>query len=154
MKKILSIINIILPIILFIVLLFNTMSAQFVNIMTFSLVIGWIFPFIFPIITGISLLAESHLKMSFILNILTIILSIFLIIMIISLYDSNMLLILIFYITLSTLNLINTIYLLICFNRNNKEIKRLKKEENLRIKQIKKANNGIIKWGKLWKKNY
>ena len=145
MKKIISITDILLPIILFVILLFNTMSASFVNIMTFSLVIGWIFPFIFPIVVGISILTNSHLKMSAILNVLTIVLSGLLIFLIVNIYDSNMKLIMIFYIVLSILNVINIIYLNTYFHRITKDEKKIKKQENQRIKKLKKENNGIIK---------
>ena len=145
MKKIISITDIVLPIILFIILLLNPMSESFVNIITFSLLIGWLFPFIFPIIVGISILSSSHLKLSVILNLLTIILSSLLLFLIINIYDSNMKLILIFYIILSILNIINIIYLNIYFHNLYKEEKVMRKQEYMQIKKLKKENNGIIK---------
>ncbi len=145
MKKIISITDIVLPIILFVILLLNPMSESFVNIITFSLLIGWLFPFIFPIIVGISILSSSHLKLSVILNLLTIILSSLLLFLIINIYDSNMKLILIFYIILSILNIINIIYLNIYFHNLYKEEKVMRKQEYMQIKKLKKENNGIIK---------
>ena len=145
MKKIISITNIVLPIILFVILLLNPMSESFVNIITFSLLIGWLFPFIFPIIVGISILSSSHLKLSVILNLLTIILSSLLLFLIINIYDSNMKLILIFYIILNILNIINIIYLNIYFHNLYKEEKVMRKQEYMQIKKLKKENNGIIK---------
>ena len=145
MKKIISINDIVLTIILFVILLLNPMSESFVNIITFSLLIGWLFPFIFPIIVGISILSSSHLKLSVILNLLTIILSSLLLFLIINIYDSNMKLILIFYIILSILNIINIIYLNIYFHNLYKEEKVMRKQEYMQIKKLKKENNGIIK---------
>lgn len=145
MKKIISITDIVLPIILFVILLLNPMSESFVNIITFSLLIGWLFPFIFPIIVGISILSSSHLKLSVILNLLTIILSSLLLFLIINIYDSNMKLILIFYIILNILNIINIIYLNIYFHNLYKEEKVMRKQEYMQIKKLKKENNGIIK---------
>lgn len=137
-KKILIISNIIIPIILFAILLLNNMSSNFVYIMTLTLIVGWIIPFISPIITAISILTDKHHKLSLIFNIFSLLLSILLIILTILIYDSNLLLILIEYCILALLLIINIIYYIIYLHTN-------KDEEIANIKKIKRENNGIIK---------
>ena len=133
MKKALGIINIVLPIILFIALQFFNMSPSFVNIMTLTLIIGWILPFIFPIITGICMLLDIHHKKSIAINIITIILLILIIYLIIQLYDSKLLHILIIYIILAVLKIINSIYLIIHYKKINHDNYIEQKKENQRI---------------------
>ena len=144
-KKILSITNILLPIIFFAVLQFNTMSPSFVNIMTMTLLIGWALPFFFPIITGICLLKSSHHKLSITINILNFILTILIILLISIIYDSHLLLVLIFYSILSLLNIINVIFIFKDYRIKTTQEREFIKEEKINIKKLKKENNGIIR---------
>ena len=144
-NKIWAIINIISPIIMFIILVNNNMSEKFVNIITLSLFIGWIFPFLNLLINGLSMLIKINTKMSIFFNIISFILNILLIIAVVLLYDKNLITILIEYIIIAIINLVNIIINIYKYHQENKNVKRLLKEEYSKIKQIKKNNNGIIK---------
>lgn len=135
--KILSIINIIIPIILLFILLIAKLSEDTIYIMMMTVIIGWLIPYITPLITGLALLNKSHHKRALLLNICSILLSIFCISMIIILFDKHFIIMLIEYIIIIILNIINTIYLIIY-------IKKHPNLENKRIKEIKKKNNGAI----------
>ena len=137
-KKILILSNIIIPIILFVILLFNTMSSNFIYIITLSLFIGWIIPFIATIISGLSILNNNNQKLTLVFNIFALLLNLLLILLIISILDNKLILILIEYIVLSIITIINIIYYIIYFINN-------KDDEISEIKKIKSENNGIIK---------
>lgn len=138
MKKIISIINFILTIIVFIILFFTNVSEKFVNIITLSLIIGWIMPYFSLLISGLTIYLEKHLKMSLVFNILSFLVSIFLIYLCLKIYTKSFLNLIINYILISIINVINIFYLIIY----------LKKHPDLEMKKIKiqkKAHNGIIK---------
>ena len=137
-KKILSIVNILIPIILFLILLFSDISEKFVYIVMFSCIIGWLLPFINLAITGLSMLNNNHHKLTLIFNIFSLLLSFFIIFLILSLYDKKMIVCLTDYILISIVNIVNIIYYIIY-------IKKHPNMENIEIKKIKKENNGIIK---------
>ena len=137
-KKILSVINILIPIILFLIILFSDISEKFVYIVMFSCIIGWLLPFINLVITGLSILNNKHHKLTLVFNIFSLILSFFIIFLILSLYDKKMIICLIDYILISIVNITNIIYYIAY-------IKKHPNMENIEIKKIKKENNGIIK---------
>jgi len=140
--KILAWINIIFPLILFIILNITEYSDNIVTIITLTLFVGWLIPYINTFLTGIALLTQTRYKMGAISNLLSTILSIIIIIMIISIYDNNFLSMLLEYIALATLNTINTIYYLIYLIKHHQP---KINPEYAEIKKIKKENNGIIK---------
>jgi hypothetical protein len=110
-KKIISIINIILPIILFILLEVFTIPDKFVNIMTLTLVIGWLIPYFVLLLSGIGMLLSSHYKLIFIMNLLNILLSSIVLFLISKIYTSAFLLELITYILFIIMSVINLIYI-------------------------------------------
>ena len=140
MKKVLSILDIIIPIILLIILLFAKLSENTVIIITLTLFIGWVIPFFINIITGIILLKNSHQRLGLIANFLNIILNIILIIIIIRIMDKGIIIFLIEYIILLILSILNYISL----KRYLKKHPSKSKLENNNIKEKKKKNNGAI----------
>lgn len=101
-------------------------------------VIGFIFPYLSLLLTGIATLIKKHYKKVVLLNILSILLSVFILYLSFKLYDSKLLFIVLSYIFIVILNIINT-YI------NIKLLTKLNKEENRQIKELKKKNNGVIK---------
>lgn len=140
MEKKLAIVNISLPIALFTLLQFVDYSENLTYIIIMTLFVGWLLPYLNPIITGLTILNNSHRKLSLIFNIITVILCIILIGLIIYIYDSNFIYMLIEYILLCILSIINIINQIIYLKRHPHV-----NIENLTIQKIKAENNGIIK---------
>lgn len=143
-RKLIAMVNIIIPIIMFIIWLLNETSENIVHLITFSLFIGWLIPYIVPLLTGIAILNKSHEKLSFTCNLFCILQTIMLIIIIINLYDKNFLIMLIEYIILLILCLSNFILYSIKLNKDSKNAREYNKIEKEKIKNIKKNNNGAI----------
>lgn len=144
-NKIWGFINILISITLFTILVFNDMSGQFVNIITFSLFIGWLFPYVTLFVNGLCSLSKINNKIIIYFNIISFILNILLIIFVSILYDDKLLIVLIEYILIAIINLINIIITIINYQKTHKLLKQQLKKEYSEIKQIKKNNNGIIK---------
>jgi amino acid transporter len=140
MKKALSIIDIITPIILLIILLFAKLSENTVIVITLTLFIGWVIPFFINIITGIILLKNSHQRLGLIANLLNIILTLILIILVIRIMDKGTMIFLIEYIILIVLSILNYISLR-SYLKNHPSKSKLEKNS---IKEKKKKNNGAI----------
>jgi hypothetical protein len=140
MKKILALINIIIPIISFILLFFFDYSDNIIYIILMTLFIGWIIPYLNLLITGIAILNDSHYKLARIFNIFSIILNIVIIFFIISLYEKKFLLMIIEYSIFIVISIINVIYF-------HKKVKSdtTESEEDQEIKKIKKETDGVIK---------
>lgn len=136
-KKTLSITNIIFSIILFIVLLFSEIADNFVYIMFLTLIIGWIMPYLTLLISGIAFLTESHSKLTLVFNILSFLLTLFLLLLNIKIYEKKLLILVIEYIIIGTINLLNIIYSIIFIKKNFDP-------EIVQIKESKKKNNGAI----------
>lgn len=136
-ENILPIINIIIPIIAFVILLFTKLSENTMYFMVMSLVVGWIVPYFVLLITGLSMFQNRHPKLSLVFNIVNLLLTIMLIVFVIRLYDKYFLVFLIEYIVILLIAIANIVYF-ITFIKNNKD------EEIENIKKIKKDNNGII----------
>ena len=79
-ENILAILNVIIPIISLVFLLFAKLSENVIYLMMISALIGWILPYFVPLITGISMLNKSHYKLSLIFNIIGLLLCIMLLI--------------------------------------------------------------------------
>lgn len=136
-ENILNIIDIIVPIIFFIILLFVKLSDNTMYFMVMSLIIGWVIPYIVLFITGLAMFQNTHPKLTLIFNIVNSLLTIMLIIFVIRLYDKYFLVFLIEYTIILSLTIINIIYLIIYIKNNpDKEIEEIKK--------TKKENNGLI----------
>lgn len=148
MKKIniLSLINILLPIILFSIVLFSELSERVMYIMIMTLIIGWAIPYTVLLVTGLSILYNKQPKLTLIFNIVGALLSLLLIILCSYLYDDNMLILIIEYSIMLLTSIINIIYYVIYIRRNpiinKKKLKR--KQESAEIKKIKEKNNGAI----------
>lgn len=145
MKKILTILNFIIPIVSLIVLELSEVSENFITIMTLTLVVGWMLPYITLLLTGITYIYKNHLNKSLILNIISSLLSILIITLIILIYEKSFRTILIEYIIITIMNIINIINIIIYKKKNPSEKTLKKKIENEKIKKAKKENNGIIK---------
>ena len=88
-------INIVLPIVLLLVLLFVRINSDFIYIMSLTLVIGWLIPYITLLLTGIAMYKETHQKLSLASNILSIIMDIIIIVMLILLFNKSFIVIII-----------------------------------------------------------
>ncbi len=141
MKKILSIINIILPIILFALLFLFDYSDNIIYIIIMSLFIGWIIPYINLMITGLSVMIDNHHKLSLVFNIFNILLNALLIFLIALIYEKNFIIMIVEYGIMLILSIINTIY----FKKKVDEDSISEKKEYAKIKKIKKENDGVIK---------
>ena len=137
-KKILSITDILLPIILFILLEFFEINDYFIDIITLTLVVGWLFPFFINIITGITLLINSHKKLTFYSNILSFILCLIILSYLIMIFNHSFIYPIILYSILGILHIINSMVYII-------EKKKEEEEELEEIKHVKEQNKGIIK---------
>lgn len=137
-EKKLIVLNTLVPIILFIILLFLNISENFINIMTLTLFIGWALPYLTLILTGLSILNKSHRKLALTINIINSLLTLVLIILVLCIIDKLLIGILIEYIIIMIITIINIISL-------SKYLKENPDPELEEISRTKKANNGIIK---------
>ena len=137
-KKIIAIVNIVLPIILFILMEFFEINDYFIDIVTLTLVVGWLVPFLVNIISGITFLNNSHKKLTFYSNVLSLILCFIILSYLMMIFNRSFIYPIILYSILSVLHILNGIVYL---GENRKE----KDEELEKINQAKKKNNGVIK---------
>lgn len=133
----LKIINISLPIVLFIILLISKLSEKTIYIFVMTLFIGWALPYFVLLITGFAQVKNLFHKLGLTLNILSILMSILLLYLVITIYDKKLLIFIIEYIIIVSMNILNSIYYI-------RYIKSHPDEEKERIKKIKKENNGAI----------
>ena len=133
----LKVINILLPIVLFIILLFSKLSEKTVYIFVMTLFIGWALPYFVLLITGFAQVKNLFHKLGLTLNIISVPMSILLLYLVITIYDKKLLIFIIEYIIIIVMNILNIIYYI-------RYIKSHPNEENERIKRIKKENNGAI----------
>lgn len=133
----LKVINILLPIVLFIILLFSKLSEKTVYIFVMTLFIGWALPYFVLLITGFAQVKNLFHKLGLTLNVISVPMSILLLYLVITIYDKKLLIFVIEYIIIIVMNILNIIYYI-------RYIKSHPNEENERIKRIKKENNGAI----------
>ena len=136
-KKLIAL-NILIPLIMFIAVLLTGLTSNFMNIVTFTLVVGWALPYLALILTGLAILNNSHRKLSLIINIFNILLTIVLITFVICIMEKALILILIEYIIMLAMSIINTIMII-------KDMQLNPDPEIEEINKIKSQNNGIIK---------
>ena len=130
--------NILIPIIMFILVLVTGLTSSFMNIVTFTLVVGWAIPYLALVLTGLAIFNKSHRKLSLTLNIFNVLLSLVLITFVICIIEKALIIILIEYIIMLVMSIINIIAI----------IKDMKANPDLEIEEINKTkleNNGIIK---------
>jgi len=140
MKKKLAILDILIPIILLVILLFSKLSDNTVIIITLTLFIGWVIPYFVNIITGIIIIKNSHHHLGIIANILSIILLLIIITLVIRLLDKGLIVFLVEYLILLILTICNFIY----FKKYKKSHPSKSTIEKKTIKEKKKKNNGAI----------
>lgn len=133
----LKLLNIILPIIMFILLLVVKLSETTVYLFVMTLIIGWALPYFVLLITGFAQVKNLFHKLGLTLNIISIPLCILMLYLVISIYEPKQLIFVIEYSIILIMNILNSIYYI-------KYIKTHPNEENERIKKIKKENNGAI----------
>ena len=140
MKKKLAICDILIPLILLGILLFVKLSDNTVVILMLTLFIGWVIPFFINILTGITLIKDTHQRIGRIANFFNIILTLIIIILTIRLIDKKLIVMLIEYIILLILSVCNYLYL----RKYKKEHPSKSTIEKKNIKEKKKKNNGAI----------
>ncbi len=133
----LKVLNIILPMVMFLLLLVFKLSDKTIYIFVMTLIIGWALPYFVLLITGFAQVKNMFHKMGLTLNILSIPMCILLLLLVIKLYEPKQLIFIIEYIIILIMNILNIIYYI-------KYIKTHPNLENERIKKIKKENNGAI----------
>ncbi len=133
----LKVLNIILPIVMFLLLLVFKLSDKTIYIFVMTLIIGWALPYFVLLVTGFAQVKNMFHKMGLTLNILSIPMCILLLLLVIRLYEPKQLIFIIEYIIILIMNILNIIYYI-------KYIKTHPNLENERIKKIKKENNGAI----------
>ena len=112
-RKIMGFSNIVFGIGLLILLHFVNVSDRFSSIMLMSLFVGWIFPFIGLVVSGLGILIHSNFKITLIFNIVNILVILFMGFLVIKVYDSKLLIVLIEYIVMLVINILNIVYLMI-----------------------------------------
>ena len=132
-----KILNIILPIVMFIILLICKLSEKTVYLFVMTLIIGWAIPYFVLLATGFAQIKNLFHKLGLTLNIISIPMCILLLYLVISIYEIKLLVFIIEYIIIILVNIINIIYYI-------KYIKTPPNEENEKIKKLKKDNNGAI----------
>ncbi len=143
LKKILPVINLILPIILLLLILFLDNAGERVFYVIYMTgIIGWVLPLFTIFVTGIVQLRKVHHKLALILNIISILLNIFILYFIIRLMSKELILMLTIYVITLLITTCNIVYIT---NYIKKYISPEIKKENMRIKKEKKENNGVIK---------
>ena len=88
-RKIIGFSNIVFGIGLLILLHFVNVSDRFSSIMLMSLFVGWIFPFIGLVVSGLGILIHSNFKITLIFNIVNILVILFMGFLVIKVYDSK-----------------------------------------------------------------
>lgn len=112
-RKIVGIGSIVLGIVLLVLLYFVEVPDKFSSIMLMSLFIGWIFPFIALILSGIGILIHSNYLVTLIFNIINILVLLFMIFLVGKIYSSKFLIILIEYIIMLGITIADIVYLII-----------------------------------------
>ena len=112
-RKIVGIGSIVLGIVLLVLLHFVEVPDKFSSIMLMSLFIGWIFPFIALILSGIGILIHSNYLVTLLFNIINILVLLFMIFLVGKIYSSKFLIILIEYIIMLGITIADIVYLII-----------------------------------------
>ena len=94
----LKIINIILPIVMFIILLICKLSEKTVYLFVMTLIIGWAIPYFVLLVTGFAQIKNLFHKLGLTLNIISIPMCILLLYLVISIYEIKFLVFIIEYI--------------------------------------------------------
>ncbi len=111
-RRIIGILNIVLGSCLLILLHFIDVPDVFSSIMVMSLFVGWIFPYIALIISGIGILIKSNYLITLLFSIINILVIIFMIFLVGRVYSSKFLIVIIEYIIMLVLTIVNIVYLI------------------------------------------
>ena len=112
LKKILPVINLILPIILLLLILFLDNAGERVFYVIYMTgIIGWVLPLFTIFVTGIVQLRKVHHKLALILNIISILLNIFILYFIIRLMSKELILMLTIYVITLLITICNIVYI-------------------------------------------
>lgn len=133
----LKILNILLPILMFILLLVFKLSEKTIYLFVMTLIIGWALPYFVLLITGFAQVKNLFHKLGLTLNILSIPLCIIMLFLVISIYEPKQLIFIIEYSIIIIMNILNIIYYA-------KYLKDHPDEEIEKIKKAKKNNNGAV----------
>ena len=133
----LKILNILLPILMFILLLVFKLSEKTIYLFVMTLIIGWALPYFVLLITGFAQVKNLFHKLGLTLNILSIPLCIIMLFLVISIYEPKQLIFIIEYSIIIIMNILNIIYYV-------KYLKDHPDEEIEKIKKAKKNNNGAV----------
>ncbi len=117
-KLVLLLVNIILPIVCFLILLFSKLSDNMFYLIMATVLVGWIIPYFSLIITGLEFIGMKHSKMALWFNILSFLINIINIIFTIRLLDKRMIILLVEYILMMFVQIINIIYLWMYIKKN------------------------------------
>lgn len=133
----LKILNILLPILMFILLLVFKLSEKTIYLFVMTLIIGWALPYFVLLITGFAQVKNLFHKLGLTLNILSIPLCIIMLFLVISIYEPKQLIFIVEYSIIIIMNILNIIYYA-------KYLKDHPDEEIEKIKKAKKNNNGAV----------
>ena len=98
---------------LLVLLHFVNVSDKFSSIMLMSLFIGWIFPYIALVLSGIGILIHSNYWITLVFNIVNILVLILMLFLVIKVYDNKLLVVLIEYIVMLVVSIVSIIYMII-----------------------------------------
>ncbi len=143
-KNLLPFINIIVPIILFIIVLFSKLSDNMMYVMIMTVIVGWVIPYIVLLISGISMLRDLKEKLILVFNSLNVLICLLNIILSVVLYDYKMLIMIIEYIIMMGISVVNVVVLFKKVRKIQQEKRKMIKEENNILKEEKNKNNGAL----------
>lgn len=143
-KNLLPFINIIVPIILFIIVLFSKLSNNMMYVMIMTIIIGCFIPYIVLLVSGISMIRGLKERLILIFNILNILVCLMDIVLSIILYDHKMLIIIIEYVIMMIISIVNVLVLFKKVRKLKQDKRKMIKEENKILKEEKNKNNGAL----------
>ena len=112
-RKMTGIGSIVIGVGLLVLLHFVNVSDKFSSIMLMSLFIGWIFPYIALVLSGIGILIHSNYWITLVFNIVNILVLILMLFLVIKVYDNKLLVVLIEYIVMLVVSIVSIIYMII-----------------------------------------
>jgi hypothetical protein len=143
----LKIINISLPIVLFIILLLSKLSEKTVYIFVMTLFVGWALPYFVLLITGLAQVKNLFHKLGLTLNILSIPMCILLLYLVITIYDKKLLIFIVEYIIIVLMNILNIIY----YTRYIKSHPEMSRKELAEMFNVSPRTISDIRLGRTWK---
>ena len=112
-RKISGISSIVLGVVLLLILQFSDVSDKFTTIMLMSLFIGWIFPYIALVISGIGILIHSNYWITLFFIIINVLVLMFMLFFVIKIYEKKLLVVLIEYIIMLIVSIVDIVYLIV-----------------------------------------